>query len=258
METRRAGDCHRHARARPSVGSRFGRTYVADSDYLPRMGTASGELRRRSMAGALWAFVETWGQQAIQLALFAILARLLGPEAYGVAAIAMMTLIAGDGLVLNAGWAEALVQRRELTRAHADAVFWIVMGAACALALLGSLLAGPVAVLFGEPRVAELIPWLSLSLPLQGLLVVPAALLRRDLRFAPHAVRATLAITCAGAVGVIMALSGYGVWSLVGYQLTQPMAEAVVLWRACPWRPGPRLSTAAARQMLGYTSGVMG
>src|SRR3954471_1825704 len=104
MEARRAGDRHRHARARPSVGSRFGRPYVADSDYLPRMGTASGELRRRSTAGALWAFVETWGQQAIQLALFAILARLLGPEAYGVAAIAIMILIADDGLVLNAGW----------------------------------------------------------------------------------------------------------------------------------------------------------
>src|SRR3712207_9032995 len=79
----------------------------------------------------------------------------------------------------------------------------------------------PRSTLFPYTTLFRSIPWLSLTLPLNAVLVVPAALLRRELRFAPHAARATLALACAGLVSVPMALLGHGVWSLVAYQLTQ-------------------------------------
>ena len=62
-------------------------------------------LKRRTTLSALWISVETWGQQLLQFLLFAILARLLGPEAYGLLSMALVVILAGDVLITNGGWA---------------------------------------------------------------------------------------------------------------------------------------------------------
>lgn len=227
-------------------------------DSGPAAANRPMDLKRKAAASVFWASLETWGQQLVQLALFAVLARMLGPEAYGLVGLAITINILAEVLVTGGGWSEALIRQRDLEPAHLDTVFWVALGGSMALALVAVAVAGPVATLFEEPRLEGLIRWLSLSLPMYGLAVVPGALLRRELRFAPHTARAVLGLLIAGAVGIAMALQGFGVWSLVGYHLTQPVVEAAVLWWAHPWRPGFRFSPAHLRRFLPYVAAIMG
>jgi O-antigen/teichoic acid export membrane protein len=216
----------------------------------PVVGGRPTDLRRKATAGAIWAALETWGRQLVQLALFAVLARLLGPEMYGLVGIALAVVSAVDVLVGRGGWSEALIQQRDLEPAHLDAIFWFALAGSSALALLVVAVAGPVSDLFGDARLKGLLYWLSLTLPIYGLSIVPAALLRREFDFAPHTARAILAPLGAGAVGIPMAFWGFGLWSLVGYQLTQAVVTTAVLWWSHPWRPGFRFSFARFRQLL--------
>jgi O-antigen/teichoic acid export membrane protein len=216
------------------------------------------DLRRKAAAGAVWAFAETWGRQLLLLALFAVLARLLGPEAYGLVALATAVTTAADMLITNGGWAEALIQRRDLEPEHLDTVFWFGLAGSAALALAAAAGAGPLSRLFDEPRLEGLVRWLSLTLPLYGAVIVPGALLRREFDFAPHTARALLAPIAAGAVAVPMALQGFGVSSLVAYHLTQAAVTAAVLWRAQRWRPAFRFSPARFRELLPYVAGITG
>src|SRR3546814_14351564 len=68
---------------------------------------------------------------------------------------------------------------------------------------------------------------------------LPTALLTRDMRFDLLALRSVLGLSVGGAVGIGMALDGFGAWSLVGQQLTQQAIIAAVLWSTGRWRPGP-------------------
>jgi O-antigen/teichoic acid export membrane protein len=212
-------------------------------------------LKHRTIVGAFWISVEAWGQQLLQFVLFAILARLLGPQTYGLVALALMVIVAGDVLITNGGWSEALIQRRDLDPRCIDTVFWFLLAAAGALVIL---LAGLVATAFRQPELAGIIAWLSTVLPLASLSVVPDALLRRELRNAPLAARSLLATAGAGLVAVPMALTGFGVWSLVTFQLAQPLIRALVLWVAHPWRPTLCFSGPQLREITGYVGGVLG
>lgn len=216
------------------------------------------DLRRRATAGALWSSVETWGQQLLQFVLFAVLARLLGPEAFGVAAMAMILTTFANLLVIYGGWNEALVQRPDLDPRHADSAFWALLAAGLVLAGIVAAASRPLASAFAEPSLAAVTAALALSLPLGALGVVPAALLRRAFRFAPLALRTVFGTLGAGLVAVPMALAGYGVWSLVAFQLAMPAIQTAVLWHAHPWRPGLRVSWPHLRELGRYVGGVLG
>jgi PST family polysaccharide transporter len=222
------------------------------------VGRRPTNLRRNVTAGALWASLEIWGRQLVQLALFAVLARLLGPEAYGLIGIAAAVTAAVDVLVGRGGWSEALIQQRDLEPAHLDAVFWFALAGTSCLALLILVAAQPVSDLFGDTRLEGILRWLSLTLPIYGLTIVPAGLLRREFDFAPHTLRAILSSLGAGAVSIPMALWGFGVWSLVGYHVAQAVVTTAVLWWSHPWRPRFRFSPAHLRQLLPFVSGIMG
>ena len=215
-------------------------------------------LKARVATGAFLVTVETWAGQLLQLGIFIVLSRLLGPEAYGLMGIAVLVNVCADILITGGGWGDALVQRRDLGEAHESSLFWVLLGGSALLAVLVALSAGPTAGLFGVAELAGLMPWLALQLPLGSLAIVPDALLRREMRFAPLVARNLMALAFAGCVAVAMATAGLGVWSLVAFQLVQPAVATAVLWAATGWRPSAAVSFDAVRDLLPYALNSLG
>ena len=61
-----------------------------------------------------------------------------------------------------------------------------------------------------------------------------------------------------GFIGIGMARQGYGVWSLVGAQLTSVMLRTVCLWGGVAWRPKWIVSRDSIAQMFGFSSRILG
>jgi O-antigen/teichoic acid export membrane protein len=80
-------------------------------------------LRRRASLGVVWATAGAWGREAAGFAVFLILARLLGPEAYGLVAMASVVIAVAQLLVADV-IQEPLIQRQKLEPGHLDAAFW--------------------------------------------------------------------------------------------------------------------------------------
>lgn len=213
--------------------------------------------KKTIVKSAIWSTAGSWSSQVIGLAVFTILAIFLGPEAYGLMAMAMVVIAVSEILIVG-GITEALVQRKKLARDHTDSVFWLLIGLAACIAATAQITAGPIANAFGEPVVADLIRWLSVLPVLHALSAVPAALLTRDMRFDLLALRSILGLSIGGVVGIGMALNGFGVWSLVGHQLTQQTVIAAVLWITGRWHPGFRFSIRHLRELLGFGSQIIG
>ena len=191
-------------------------------------------LKRRAAKAGAWSYGQGFAFQAIWLCAFAILARILGPEAYGVAAIASLTIIFAE-IFVDQVVTDALVHRRDLEQGHIDAMFVIQAVTSTAYAGLCWLAAAWIAAAFDQPLVAKLIPWLGIYTVLTGVCAVPIALLERDLRYDLIAYRTVAGIALGNGVGIAMALMGYGPWSLIAVQVVIAVVNFVFLfsrWRA--------------------------
>ena len=211
--------------------------------------------RSRFARAAGWSYVMDGGRQVLSVAVTFVLAALLGPETFGLAAMAIVYVLFVD-MVQRQGMASALIQRRVLTAAHRDTGFWLVLCTSVVMTVVSVLGAGWWAGVNRTPELEQVIVRLSPLVLLQGLSTVQQALLRRDMSFRVLATRTLVAVTTGGVVGILGALAGWGVDALVAQQLTTAGVTVVALWHASDWRPGWRFTRPAARELLGFSSGA--
>jgi len=207
--------------------------------------------------GVVWTSAANWGCQLLTFVVYTGLARLLNPHAFGLVAIAGV-YIAFVQVFVTQGFGMAIIQRSQVEREHLDSALWIAVVTASLFCLLSLLLGGQIARLFGEPRVAPVIKFLSFTLLFYALSSVPTAILTRELDFGALAIRSLLATVVSGAVGLVMAFRGWGVWSLVGQQIVNAVLGCIFLWWAVPWRPSFRLSPRHLRDLYGFSLSITG
>lgn len=214
-------------------------------------GVPLSRIAGRIVSGVFWSAAETWGRQLALFVIFVILAQYLGPKELGLAALAAVAPAILTIPVVQ-GFPDALVQRPQIDRDHFDSVFWLLFSVGLGISTSIYLAAPLIAGFFGEPLLAELIRWTSLVVAIQALAAVPTAILKRELDFRMLAIRTITGTILSGAVGIGMAVSGYGVWSLIGMQLTKVCSEAVILLVFSRWRPRLVFSIARCRDLSGF------
>ncbi len=214
------------------------------------------EDRHQVGASIAWMAMGNWVEQAFNVLIFVILARLLGVEAFGLLAMAAAIVILCEFLVRET-LTEYLVASPDEDQAHSDAVFYslLAFSGALYLALWGS--AGLIANVYQQEVVADLIKYLAVAVVLVALGAVPASLLRRHMMFKALALRAVAGVVCGGVVAVWMALNGFGVWSLVAQRLVQVGVNTVLAWGAVSWRPKLALEFEAVREIFGLGRTVL-
>jgi len=203
-----------------------------------------------------WSLATTGGQQALTAIFTFVLAALLGPEAFGLVAMAAV-YVAFIQLVLEQGMGAAIVQRKDLDEEHLDAAFWMVLGASAVLTGISMALAGWWARVNSVPELESVIRLLALAVPIEGLIVVQRALLQRRMNFRAFAIRATLSVGLGGCVGIVLASRGFGAYALVAQQLTTSAVGLCLFWILSGWRPRRRFSRRAARDLLGFSTATL-
>jgi O-antigen/teichoic acid export membrane protein len=193
-------------------------------------------LKAQAVRALLWSVIQTWGNQAGSLLIFFVLARLLTPEAFGLMAIANIS-IAFCQIFLQRGLSEMLIQRPTLAPDFLNTLFWLNLALALMLMLLVFGSAERVADFFQQPQLTAILQSLCILFPILALSSIPQAYLERQFAFKAIALRQLVGMALGGIVGVGMAGQGYGVWSLVGQQVVQEGVGLAVLWRSSQWRP---------------------
>ncbi len=218
---------------------------------------ASDGIRSRVLRGLAW---KAGSQVLLQISRFAvaiILARLLAPHEWGLAA---MVLVLSGAIVLfgDSALGTALIQRRTITDADRATVFWTGVGVGVTLTAVAVALSGPVATFYGEPEVRPLFIALSLSFVITSLGTTQGALLLRAMDFRSLELRRIAATFVGAGVGIGLALKGFGAWAIVAQQLTVASVETVLVWRFSPWRPSATYSVASLRSLAGFSGSVFG
>jgi O-antigen/teichoic acid export membrane protein len=202
-----------------------------------------------------WSLVMNIGNQLTSTIVLLVIGAVLGPEEFGTVALATVFLLFVQ-LFLEQGLTATIIQRKTLTDRHLDAAFWVIVATAVML-FVGTLsLAGWWAEVNHAPDLGAVLRVMSPIILIQALTVVQQALFQRLLSFKALAIRANTAAVLGGAVGIIAALAGAGVWALVAQQLVTQVIALVLLWAVSTWRPGLRFSRRAAVDLYGFSRSV--
>jgi PST family polysaccharide transporter len=113
------------------------------------------------------------------------------------------------------------------------------------------------AKLYDIPILADVIRVLALTIPIKALTVVQQAIVQRDMNFKSLAIRSNAAVIAGGVVGLTLAVSGLGVWALVGQQVANSAVGVLVLWRISDWRPRGSFSYRHLKELLSFSGQVM-
>lgn len=197
-----------------------------------------------------WSALTTVARFALQLGAQVALARMLGPGNFGVYGIGMavLTFVA---FLSGASFSWNLMLLPTVTRDDIRFSFtWqMIAGTLCAVAMYAA--APAIAGFFGDPRVESMVQWLSLASLLTAASAPATCLLQRDLDFRTLGL-VQLASYAAGylAVGVPMALLGYGAQALAAACVVQAAVTLVGAYAARPHSLRPLFSHAGGAASL--------
>jgi O-antigen/teichoic acid export membrane protein len=212
-------------------------------------------MREEAARSTFWSVMELAGGQGLSFIVFLILARILRPEDYGVVTLAYV-VVTIPSVILVQGFADALVQRPEINDAHVSTALWCNLAIAAAFVAATFALADAAAKLAGEPMLAPVLRALSPHFLFTAAVSVPSAIYRRRMHFRTFAIRTVAGGVVGGALGIAMAVTGWGVWALVANQLCQGAVSVVVIWWGFAW-PGLRFSGRAFKDLYGFSAEVM-
>lgn len=200
-----------------------------------------------------WDVLARLGGQVIAFIVSIVLTRLVTPEEYGVMGMALA--IGGFANVfLDAGFRNAIVQSQTVTQRQYSSVFYTNLGIALGLGAVCFLSADFLSHFLHHPKIKPVCQLLSLNFILSGLNVVPGAILYKRMAFRVSAVIALIAAFCSGLTGILMAINGYGVWSLVWQLLVNSLVVTVLNWLYARWRPALTFSAQELKPLWQYGS----
>jgi len=170
--------------------------------------------RARILAGLGWTAATRFLGQLVSWAVTIVVMRILSPTDYGL--LAMATVLIGFlNLFSELGLGWAIVSAREVDLPTLRKVYGLTLIAHSVLFAFVFLTAPLVAAFFGEDRLTLIIRVIGIQFLLVAPGVIPSAMLQRELDFKWLSIT-SLATTLVGAFATLgLALTGYGVWSLV-------------------------------------------
>lgn len=208
------------------------------------------ELATKTVSAAKWGLLSAVAKFAMQLGVNIAVARLLGPDSYGLFALATLVLLLSTFFSeFGLGW--SLMQRETLD----DKVIRFVFTWQCISGILGALImvvgAPWMAEFLREPRLTEVVRWLAITCVLNAAASTASNLLRRELRFKEQAIVQIQSYAVAyGLVGIPMAAWGFGVWSLVAAWVCQAMLGLLLGYRSKPHALWPLFKISQPREFV--------
>ena len=220
-------------------------------------GQVPASLSTSAARGVLWTGAGQVLRQLLQVGTSLVLVRLLVPEDFGLIGMAMFFVGIGQ-LLADFGMGPAIMHSRTDDRATLSSCFWLNFAVAAGLAAVLLVGAPLIGAFYKRSDLVPIVAALSLNLLLSGLLVVPVALLTRDMRFAVLARSQVLGSLIGAAAAIAMAWRGFGAWALVA----QPLCGAAATLSACTlaarWYPRFEFSWPRVEPLARFSAALLG
>jgi O-antigen/teichoic acid export membrane protein len=203
-----------------------------------------------TLQGTFWAYVSTYGGKVLAFVTTAILARLLLKEDFGIAGYALIVI--GFLETINGlGVGSALIYFPVDMERNSSA-FWLGLSIGILLFVAAWFVAPLVGIFFNDVRAVSVTRVLALTFPLSAFGIIHEAILRKNLAFKTKAIPDFVRTLSKGVISVVLAVLGFGAWSLIIGQLTGVVFSVIAYWGVVSWRPSFQIAPKYLQPLISY------
>ena len=213
---------------------------------------AERRLESKVASGIAWSFSEKLLTMLIQMVVSIIVARQLMPEDFGIMAI--LTFFTSVALaIVDSGFSQTLIRKQNPSDEEYKSVLGFNIVVSLILYAILIIVTPYIANFYGHSEIASVAPVLFLVLPINSLCVVQTVMFTKEFRFALLSKIVFAASLISGVVAVVMAVAGFGIWSLVAQRLLMMGIKAIAFWVIRRWHTDARFSLGAIRAMMPFS-----
>lgn len=213
-------------------------------------------LKSKVLTGIYWSFIESGGRNVFRVVIGLVLARLLEPTDYGL--IGMIAIfISLAGVLIDSGLSTALIQNTNSGASDFSTVFFFNIGAGILFYLILFLIAPLIAIFFNQPLLINITRVIALNFVITSFGIVQNAIFSKQMNFKTLTKVSLIAIFISGSISIVMAIYGFGVWSLVAQTLTMAFISTLLLWWFSAWKPSLYFNKNSFRALYKFGSKLM-
>lgn len=214
-------------------------------------------LKQKAIRGFAWSLADKMINQLGYLAVTIYLARLIGPESFGLIGMLTIFMLLAESVISN-GFSAALVQRsKQVTPEDESTVFYINMAWGVAMYILLYFSAPFIADFYKAPQLIDISRLLFVVIIINSLVVVVRAKLTINIDFKSQTIASTIATLFSAGVGIYLAQLGYDYWAFVWMLVVKSALNALLIWLLCRWLPQFIFSVESFRRLFKFGSNLM-
>ena len=212
---------------------------------------AEQSLKDKTLKGVGWSMADAFLGRGITFIVGIVLARLLTPSEYGLIGITTIFVSVLDAIV-DSGFSQALIRKKDATKDDYNTMFItnMVLSVLMFLALFFS--APAIARFFNRPELVSLNRVMGSVLIINALSITQNTVLTKRIDFKTKTKASVFSAVLSGIIGISMAFMGFGVWALVGQQLSKQFINTICMWILNKWWPNFSFSKESFNYMWGF------
>lgn len=216
----------------------------------------SSSLENKTMTGLFWSFMDLMSRGGIQLGLQIIMARLLLPHHFGLIGM-IMVFIALSNTLIDSGFSQALIRDKKTTQLDYSTVFYFNLLVSLLAYGILYMSAKYISAFYNEPQLIEIIKVISVVLIINALGIIQRVKLVKEIDFKTITKVSIFSVVISGFITIIIALLGFGVWSLVINMVLTHLIQTVSLWFYSKWIPSFAFSYKSFKKYFGFGSKLL-
>ena len=209
------------------------------------------DLKKNAFGGFIWAFGERIGAQLISLIVSIVLARLLVPEDYAIVGVVTIFFNFAN-VIVTSGLNTALIQKKNVTQTDYSTILYASLGISVIIYFLLFFTAPIIANIYEMQLIVPVIRIMGLILIINAVKSILTAFIANNLQFKKMFMSTLFGTLLSAVVGIWMANSGCGVWSLVAQQMINAGAGTIALLLITKFKVLLVFSVDSFKQLFGY------
>ena len=208
-------------------------------------------LKNTTLNSIIWTLIDVLFLKGLFFLTGIFLARILGPEEFGLIGMVAVFITVGKSLV-DSGMSSSLIRSDTIDNEDLSTVFLMNLGVSILLYVIIYFSAPYVSIFFNQYILTEILRVYCLTFIISAISAVQLAILSREMNFKKLTI-----LNCPGTIlaiitGVLLAYNGFGVWSIVWMYIIMHGILSILLWISSNWKPSFQFSIKKMKIHFGF------
>ncbi|UVD79131.1 lipopolysaccharide biosynthesis protein [Myroides albus] len=213
-------------------------------------------IKKKFISGVLWESIGRFSALGIQFLVTIIIARALLPSDFGVVGLLTVFIALGQ-ILLDSGFSQALIQKKDANETDLSSVYFLNMFVGFILYFVLFFISPYISSFYDIPELTNYARVLFLIIPINSFGLVQNVIIQKELDFRKTATANIVSAVLSGIIGISMAYSGFGIWALVGQQLSVHTVRTLLYIAQRRWLPSFVLSIKTIKDMFAFSMNLM-